>query len=154
MTPSPGTLHQRIIGNLWYVLRTFVTEQQLGEVFIAPYDIVLDQYNVLEPDIIVVLNENNKIITEKNIKGAPDLLVEIISPTSGYRDKITKKKLYEKFGVKEYWIVEPKDETIEIYSLKDKQFILNQSLTKKETLSSPLLQDFKVNLTAIFPTKQ
>lgn len=100
------------------------------------------QFNVLEPDVLLVLNESKKIITEKNIKGVPDLVVEIISPTSAYRDKVVKKKLYEKFGVKEYWLVDPQSQTIEVYSLKGQKFTLHQS--------SLLLPELKISLADIF----
>ena len=152
MTPSPTVKHQAVSENISFLLSSHIRACKLGRLFYAPMDVVLDQFNVLQPDIMLVLNENKKVITEANIKGAPDLVVEIISPTSGYRDKATKKRIYERFGVKEYWVVEPQEETVEIYSLKDKKFALHQSLRKKDTLSSLLLPEFKVPLTDIFST--
>ena len=74
----------------------------------APYDVVLSENNVFQPDIMFVSNENSKIITEKNITGAPDLIIEILSPATGYYDLTEKKEIYTEFAVKEYWIVEPK----------------------------------------------
>jgi len=107
MTPSPITSHQRISRKIEFLIEKFVTENDLGEVFYAPYDVHLDDENVVQPDIMFISKGRSKIIGEKNLLGAPDLVVEILSESTAYRDLIQKKKLYAKFGVKEYWIVVP-----------------------------------------------
>src|SRR3990167_1134525 len=116
MTPSPITNHQRISRKIEFLLEKFVTENDLGEVFYAPYDVYLDDENVVQPDIMFISKGRSKIIGEKNLQGAPDLVVEILSESTAYRDLIQKKKLYAKFGVKEYWIVVPEEKTIDIYN--------------------------------------
>jgi Uma2 family endonuclease len=118
MTPSPVTIHQIISSRLERALDVFLDANSIGIFFHAPYDVILNEINVIQPDIIFVLNENSQIITEKNIKGCPDLIIEILSPGTAYYDLIDKKEIYETFGVKEYWIVDPKKQWIEIYILK------------------------------------
>src|SRR4030065_1510297 len=140
MTPSPITNHQRISGRIEFALRKFVSENDLGEVFDAPYDVYLDDENVVQPDMMFISKGRSKIIGEKNLQGAPDLVVEILSESTAYRDLIQKKKLYAKFGVKEFWIVIPDEESIEVYILKDNTFLLYRSYSKNEILESPYLK--------------
>jgi len=150
MTPSPITNHQRISGRIEFALRKFVSENDLGEVFDAPYDVYLDDENVVQPDMMFISKGRSKIIGEKNLQGAPDLVVEILSESTAYRDLIQKKKLYAKFGVKEYWIVVPEEKTIDIYNLKDKAYILYKSYSKDATLESMSLRGFRIELKNIF----
>jgi len=150
MTPSPITNHQRISGRIEFALRKFVSENDLGEVFDAPYDVYLDDENVVQPDMMFISKGRSKIIGEKNLQGAPDLVVEILSESTAYRDLIQKKKLYAKFGVKEYWIVVPEEKTIDIYSLKDKSYLLYKSYGKDATLESMSLRGFRIELKNIF----
>ncbi len=150
MTPSPVTLHQRISGKLGFELTRFVVENDLGEVFDAPYDVYLDDENVVQPDILFISRERLDIISEKNVQGAPDLIIEIISENSAYRDMVQKRRLYEKFGVKEYWIVIPKEGLVEIYTLKDNLFQPYKAFHKDTVLESPYLKDLKIPLQGIF----
>ncbi len=150
MTPSPVPKHQRISGRLEFELRKFVTGNDRGEVFDAPCDVYLDDENVVQPDILFISKERLNIIGEKNIQGAPDVVIEIISEGSAYRDLVQKKKLYAKFGVKEYWIVIPGEELIEVYILRDKVYVLHKTYSKNETLESPCLRNLKIELKGIF----
>lgn len=150
MTPSPVTRHQRISGKLELELRKFVTENNLGEVFDAPYDVYLDNENVVQPDILFISKERLNIIGEKNIQGAPDLVIEIISENTAYRDLVKKKKLYARFGVEEYWIVIPGEESIEIYILKNNIYNHYKTCSKDDTLESPCFKDLKIDLKRIF----
>jgi Uma2 family endonuclease len=150
MTPSPVTKHQMISREIGFELIKFVKENNLGEVFYAPYDVYLDNENVLQPDIIFISKERLNIIGEKNIQGAPDLLIEIISESTAYRDLVQKKKLYAKFGVKEYWIVIPGEELVEIYILKDNTYMLYKTYNKNHALESPYLKNLKIELKDIF----
>ncbi|MEW6675939.1 MAG: Uma2 family endonuclease [Nitrospirota bacterium] len=99
ITPSPIPNHQRISRKLEFMLEKFVTENNLGEVFYAPCDVYLDEENVVQPDILFISKERLNIISEKNIQGAPDLVIEIISENTAYRDLVQKKRLYARFGV-------------------------------------------------------
>lgn len=150
MTPSPVTVHQRVIRKLSTRLNSFVEKHKLGEVFWAPYDVVLTNTNVVEPDILFVANANKKIVTSTNIKGAPDLIIEVLSPTTAYYDLIEKKELYEKFGVKEYWIVDPKKQWVEIYILDDRKYKLHQREEKSGKINSKILKGFELKPKEIF----
>lgn len=150
MTPSPITNHQRISRRLEFILEKFITEKKPGELFDAPYDVYFDEENVVQPDLLFISKDRLHIIGEKNVQGAPDLVIEIISENSAYRDMVLKKKLYAKFGVKEYWIVIPEGEEIEIYTLKDNTYQLYKAYGKDSILESPLLKGLKIGLMDIF----
>lgn len=150
MTPSPIPRHQRISGRLDFELRKFVTENDLGEVFYAPCDVFLDNENVVQPDILFISKDRLNIIGKKNIEGAPDIVIEIISENTAYRDLVQKKRVYAKFGVKEYWIVVPGEELIEVYILKNNTFILYKTYSKDGTLESLYLKGLKIELKSIF----
>lgn len=150
MTPSPIPNHQRISGKLEFILRKFITENNLGEVFDAPCDVYLDNENVVQPDILFISKDRLGIIGEKNIQGAPDLAIEIISENSVYRDIVQKKRLYARFGVKEYWIVIPEEKEIEVYILKDNTYQLHKTYGKVDTLESPSLKGLRIVLEEIF----
>ena len=114
VTASPSTRHQRVLTELLLELHVYLREQGTGRVFPAPCDVVLSEFDVVEPDLLVVTQAANGRITEANIQGAPDLVVEILSPSTKGRDRVLKLRLYEKFGVREYWIVDPVGESIEV----------------------------------------
>ena len=150
MAPSPIPNHQRISGKLEFMVKKFITENNVGEVFYAPCDVYLDNENVVQPDILFISKDKLGIIGEKNIQGAPDLVIEIISESSVYRDMVQKKKLYARFGVKEYWIVIPDEKEIEVYILKDNTYQLYQTYGKADTLESLALKGLKIVLKEIF----
>jgi len=148
--PSPVTIHQRISRELGVKLYTFIKKNDLGEIFIAPYDVVFDDENVHQPDLLFISKERSQIIDEKNLKGAPDIAIEIVSKSSAYTDFVVKKGLNEKFGVKEYWIVIPDEKMIEIYTLKNKFYQLFKKYYVEDTLQSPILKGFKLPVKEIF----
>ena len=150
MVPGPNTDHQNVSGNLEFELRMFVKKHQIGKVYDAPYDVVLSENNVFQPDIMFVSNENSKIIKEKNITGAPDLIMEISSPATGYYDLTEKKEIYAEFGVKEYWIVDPKKQWVEIYTNETKKFKSEQRLETSGILKSRVLDVFEISLQKMF----
>jgi len=151
MSPSPTTKHQRISRKLEFLLEKYVTENNLGEVFDAPCDVYLDEENVVQPDLFFISRERADIITEKNIQGAPDLVIEIISEATAYRDSFQKKRLYAKFGVKEYWIVAPDEKMIEVYTLiQPGQYQLVQTYYENDTARSNVIKGFAVELRSIF----
>jgi Uma2 family endonuclease len=150
MVPSPDFSHQSVLGNLWDYLRNFTKKRQLGIVLCAPLDVVFPDNNVLQPDILFISKERMGIITEKNIKGAPDLLVEILSTGTLERDKIVKKSLYEKYGVKEYWIVDPTGKQVEVLTLKEEGFEVSGIFFSDDELTSPLLKKLRISLKEIF----
>ncbi len=149
MTPAPVPSHQEISGNLYSELRRFVTENDLGKIFYAPCDVYLDNENVVQPDILFISKERLNIIGEKNIEGPPDLAIEIISESAAYRDLVQKKKLYARFGVKEYWIVLPREESIEVYNLKNSTYTLSNTYNKNNILESAYLKGLRIELKKI-----
>jgi Uma2 family endonuclease len=150
MTPSPVPMHQRISKKIALRLEQFITEKNLGEVFYAPCDVHLDDENVLQPDILFIAKERLDIIGDKNIQGAPDLVIEIISESSAYRDMVQKKKLYARFRVGEYWIVIPEESSIEIFILKDTTYQRYKNYTVDDVLDSPLIKGLTIPLREVF----
>ena len=117
VTPSPATRHQRISGHLYFQLNQAIHLAGLGDVLSAPTDVVLSDTDIVVPDLLVVLAANRKIITKKNVQGAPDLIVEITAPSTGARDREEKCHVYEKHGVPEYWVVLAEDDAVEKFCL-------------------------------------
>lgn len=150
MVPAPVTYHQKISRELEFELLKFVKENNLGEVFDAPCDVVLSNENVVQPDILFISKERLNIIGEKNIQGPPDLVIEIVSEDSAYRDMIQKKKLYAQSGVSEFWLVIPKEKEIEIYTLEKECYQLFKRYGEKDTLKSHLLKELRIELKRIF----
>ena len=150
MTPAPIPYHQDILWKLLFLLRTFVERQGLGRVYFAPCDVVLSDENIVQPDIFFISKEREYIITEKNIQGAPDLVVEILSPSTAMLDKTLKIKLYEKFKVKEYWLADPGKREMEVLMLKGKSFESVGVFKGEESFESPLLNGLSVCLKDIF----
>lgn len=154
MVPSPNERHQHILSNIFYVLFDYVRKNKLGAVYCAPFDVLFSEEDIVQPDIVFVSNENKKIITKDNIKGAPDLLIEILSPGTSKRDVGIKKKLYAKNGVREYWIVDPEEETIEVLNLKEGEFLGKSYNTgvagQTSRLSSSVIQGFDIDIKEIF----
>ena len=115
VTPAPDVGHQRASRKLQAHLDRHVTEHQLGEVFDAPIDIVLSDADIVQPDLLFVTRERSHIIGEKNIQGAPDLVVEILSPSTQTVDRTVKREAYERAGVREYWIVDRAARVVEVH---------------------------------------
>lgn len=152
VTPSPVTKHQRISRNLLGALYVFTHQQNCGHLFAAPMDVVLSDLDVVQPDLLFISNARASIITEKNIQGAPDLVVEIVSESSRKTDEMIKRKLYERYRVPEYWIVDPELESVKIYRLSDNGFsrIAELSVEANDTLTSPLFPDWQLPLSQMF----
>ena len=148
MSPAPTYFHQSISAKLFYKLYNYTENSKLGETRYAPLDIIFDETNILQPDIIFISNENKNIITEKGVFGSPDLVIEVLSPSTKEKDRKTKFKIYEKFKVKEYWIVDPDNKTAEVYSLgKDKLVLF---FSEKDKIISKLIPGLEILLKDIF----
>ena len=124
VNPAPGTQHQSVSKHLQYQLYTKVELAGLGLFFSAPVDVQLTDNDIVQPDLVIVLNKKVKKITPTKIKVAPDLLVEILSPSTAGYDNSVKKQLYERSGVSEYWVVDPYDQTIDQWVLVDNKYVL------------------------------
>jgi Uma2 family endonuclease len=149
MSPAPDTWHQNWLGELYTIVRKHVKARQLGQVFVAPLDVVLDQQNTVQPDLVFVGNAQVEIIKQRAIFGTPDLLVELVSPSSVRRDRYDKKDLYARFGVKEYWIGDPANQSLEILTLKDGRYDLHGSAEISGKLTSLVLADLEFDLSEI-----
>jgi Uma2 family endonuclease len=152
VTPAPKTKHQRICINLATSLNEYVRRQNRGEVYCAPTDVVLSNMDVVQPDLLFISRKRNSIITKENIQGAPDLIVEILSESTRRTDEITKRKLYEKHGVTEYWIIDPEIDKIKVYRLAEKAYsqAIELTLEAKNRLSSSLFPDWELPLQKLF----
>lgn len=150
MVPSPTTYHQSISGNLGHILRNFVRKHNLGVVYHAPLDVVFSHEDVAQPDIFFISKERSGIITKDNVQGAPDLIVEILSPSTAERDRTYKRTLYARHSVGEYWLVDPDERTIEVTILGKAGFETVSIYRKGEILISPLLKGLCLNLEEVF----
>ncbi len=153
MVPSPSTHHQRICRNLGYLVWQSVRDSAIGELLHAPCDVVLGegiQREVVQPDLVFVSKERIRIITDEEIRGAPDLVIEVTSPATEERDRHYKRTLYARHGVREYWIVDSKLKTVEIYSLGDQGFRLASSAKYTDRITSPILPELSVDLREVF----
>ncbi|WP_164515176.1 Uma2 family endonuclease [Paenibacillus lentus] len=119
-------------------------------ILFAPLDVHFNEANILQPDIIFIRNENLHIIKDGYIKGVPDLLIEILSPSSGAMDKIKKKAVYEQFGVREYWIVDPHYATVDQFLLVDEKYQLSETFDSLGKIRSPHLTCLSVELDKMF----
>jgi Uma2 family endonuclease len=152
VTPAPKTKHQRISGNLFAALHIFVKQHPYGQIFQALFDVVLSEENIVQPDLVFVSRDRAAIVTEDNVQGSPDLLVEILSETTRKKDEVTKRKLYERFGVQEYWIVDPELETVKQFRLQKERYtrIAELNAAAQDTLKTPLLSTFHLSLHDLF----
>ncbi len=148
---APGLKQQEISRIILFALETYNRQHKKGSLFYAPIDVYLDDYNKPQPDKVFVSAAKNQIITNDGIVGVPDLIVEIISPSSIIRDRIEKKNLYERMGVNEFWLVDPHYEEIEIYVLQNDRYeLLSEATTSEGELKSRIFEALKINLTNIF----
>jgi len=150
MTPAPTPYHQKVSRNLEFILWSWVKENNLGEVLYAPVDVVFSSVNVVQPDIIFISKNKIEILKERGIFGAPDLIVEIISPSTSELDIKLKKDLYQRFGVKEYWIVYPREKKIQVYQLKGGTYRLKGVFLGEDIIRSELIKGLEINLKEVF----
>lgn len=149
MAPSPDMWHQDWIGELYMILRNHARRHKLGKVLVAPFDVILDPANVVQPDLIFVAAANLGILQRRGIFGVPDLLIELVSPSSVRRDRYDKRELYARFGVKEYWIGDPANRSLEILSLKEGRYELHGAAEEKGRLTSLVLAGLEFDLTEV-----
>lgn len=150
MSPSPSAEHQRILRRLSWSIQQYLDESEKGEMFFAPMDVYFSEHDIPQPDLIFIANDRLDIIGEQKIESAPDLIVEILSPSTAYRDLTTKKRLYEQHGVKEYWTVDPEQRTVEIFENAKNGFIQHARVVEEGTATSKLLDGFSIDLDDLF----
>jgi Uma2 family endonuclease len=125
-------------------------ERSLGQVYFAPFDVILSDTEVVQPDLLFVSQERSHIITHANVQGAPDLVVEILSPPTANRDWTYKRELYARHGVKELWIVDPDAMIVWVMLLRDDDFELAGVYGEGQSFSSPTLEGLTIDLDAVF----
>ena len=150
VTPSPTARHQEISIKLCTRLLAFVEMNALGKVYGAPLDAIFDEYTVVQPDILFVSRERLGEVVKERIEGAPDLAVEILSPSTADKDRRRKLAVYSRFGVREYWIVDPEGRTIELYERIGEALKLTRRFAWSETFESKLISGFRVEVASIF----
>lgn len=150
MTPSPRARHQEIVGKLLVLLQQHVQNNSLGKVYVAPLDTIMDEYTIVQPDILFVSRERVAEIVKERIEGAPDLVVEVLSPSTFHKDLRRKMRVYSQFGVREYWIVDPEEETIELHQRVGEKLQLSRKFASGETFQTSLLPGFEMQVRSIF----
>lgn len=119
VTPSPSARHQRVVTDLVVRLGAFVRSNELGHLFVGPFDVLFGEGDYVEPDLLFVRQDRTAIVTDRGVEGAPDLVVEVLSPSTAARDRGIKLERYRLFGVVEYWIVDPESRTVELWKLSE-----------------------------------
>lgn len=155
MSPAPSRRHQQILRELSTAFSVYLREKEC-EVFFAPFDVRLlvdnkqdeEIYNVVQPDLSIVCDQEK--LDDKGCNGAPDMIIEILSPASVKLDRWKKYQLYEKAGVKEYWLVDPVNESVEIHLLIENQYKFHGVFTKDDTISVTVLPGLELKLNQIF----
>jgi len=151
---APSPEHQWTSSLLHNQLLNFVLQKDLGMAMTAPTNVYLNKINAIQPDIFFIRKDNLSIVDKvQGIVGVPDLVVEIVSPSSVVRDRVDKKEVYQETGVKEYWIVDPNNTAIEVYHLEEKAYQLHSAASVEGTVESKLLEGFELELKSIFQNK-
>jgi Uma2 family endonuclease len=148
---SPILPHQRVSKKLDKAFGNFLDKHPIGEHYPAPTDVFLDDNNGIVPDFSFVSKVRSFLLeNDEYISGAPDIIVEIISPGTVKRDRVEKKELYEKFAVKEYWLIDPANKSVEIFTIEENKYELKLFLEAEDKLTSDLLPGFEMELTDLF----
>ncbi len=153
VSAAPNTRHQRVLVNLVFLVRGWLEEHPAGQVFVAPFDVVFSRFDVVEPDLLYMSNERAAaILTEQHAAGAPELVVEVVSPGTRRQDETIKRTLYERRGVSEYWLVDPGAERIRVYRHHAGRFEPPITLSRDagDTLTTALLPGLQLSLSRIF----
>lgn len=152
MTPAPNFNHQEISGNIYNILRSFVVPNKLGKVVYSPIDVIFSQTDVVQPDLIFISNERKGLIKDHGIAGPPDLVVEVISPSTQKLDETVKYELYDVQGVYEYLLVYPEKKQIVQHSREGGKLVLQGTFDRREQLSLHSM-DLTVDLAEVFPAE-
>ena len=152
VSPAPLTRHQRISSKVHLRLGSFVDAHRLGWVLYAPTDVVLSLHDIVQPDLLFIANERLGIVTEANVQGAPDLVIEILSEKTRRQDEGLKREIYERYGVREYWMLDPDRNSVRVYRRIGNRLRLVAELSAAagEALTTPLLQGLEIRLADIF----
>ncbi len=147
---APNPKHQLVSGKLFRVITALVDNKKLGTVLYAPIDVFLGEYNSLQPDLLFIAKAREEIITDNGVEGAPDLVIEILSPSTMKHDRGSKMKIYRQHQVQEYWIVDSKNQSIEVYQLKDNEYDLASFAVEEGEITSQVLPGLSLAVTSVF----
>ncbi|MCY4091831.1 MAG: Uma2 family endonuclease [Caldilineaceae bacterium] len=150
MLPAPDELHQRTQAELGYNVMAFVKTRGLGRVYFSPTDVILSDVDVVQPDLLFVSNDRLDILTAAGVQGAPDLVVEILSPGTAERDKGYKRALYAQHGINEYWLMETEAGTITVLLLEETGYEVVGTFGEGDILTSATLKEFSLELKEVF----
>jgi Uma2 family endonuclease len=153
VTATPNLGHQRIVGNLYFLIRSYLQARPIGEVFGVPVDVIISKFDVVEPDLQYISNARAPELLSGNwVTGAPDLIVEIASKSTRKRDNTIKYKFYERINVLEYWTIDPETEVVRVHRKAGKRFgpAVELSLDRGDVLTTPLFPDLQLRLADIF----
>jgi Uma2 family endonuclease len=153
VTPTPIRKHQAISGNLFGLIWSYLQKRPIGRVFAAPFDVIFSEFDVVEPDLLYISRQRlEQIETSPWVKGAPDLVVEIASPSTRKRDETIKRRLYERFGVAEYWVIDPELDTLKVYRRTNDRYerVTELAIERHDVLTTPRLPDLDLPLMKIF----
>ncbi len=146
VTPSPSTHHQTVVTNLSITVGSHVRTRKLGKILLAPCDVVLSDTTILQPDLLFVARERLAIILPQYVRGAPDLVVEVLSPSTAQRDRQTKQRLYEAYGVANYWLIDPDRHEAEAYVLEEGSYQLVRVSKESEVFRAAPFPDLAIPL--------
>ena len=150
MTPAPRPRHQLVLGSLYVLLREHVRHERLGEVLLAPIDVILSPITVLQPDLVYIESARRSILTDRAVEGPPTLVVEILSPSTGARDRGIKQRLCGKYAVPFSWIVDAERRTIQAYRLEGDSYTLVATLEEAAPRALPPLPDLSLDPAAVW----
>jgi Uma2 family endonuclease len=150
VTPAPAIRHQTVLGNLYRFLANYIVANQLGNLFIAPTDLILAPATVVQPDLIFIANDRRHIVTERAIEGPPTLVIEILSPTTHRTDRVTKAQLYAKHNVSNYWLIDPDQRTLEAYELVIDHYDMTASARDVEVFAPSLFPGLSIQLSDVW----
>ena len=149
MTPSPTSRHQKTLATLQFLLDSHIRSQKLGTLLAAPMDVVLAETSVVQPDLLFISRARQQIIMEPYVDGPPDLVVEILSPSTAAIDRGGKMRLYAKYGIPHYWIVDADRPVLEIYELQGNTYELRTRFVETETAECRLFPGLRISMTEL-----
>ncbi len=150
MSPAPNRYHQIISRNIEFMLLKYLERHPLGELYDAPFDVYLSEYDVFQPDIVFVRKENYEVLTDAGVEGTPDFVVEILSPSNADLDKKSKLQVYARRGVNELWLVDPDTQVIDVYYLQENARKPAATYGATDSFRSPHFPGLKISAAAIF----
>ncbi len=154
VTPSPNPRHQVLLGRLYFEIELYLRQHPgIGQVFLSPLDVIFSKWDIVEPDVLFVAANQTDILTENNVQGSPALVIEVLSRGTRTKDEQVKRRLFDRGGVREYWIVDPKHDRVTAWQRQpDGSFprVVELFRERKDVLTTPLLPQLTISLSELF----